>query len=54
MAQSTSGIVNSQRKYALDILEETCLIDCKLVDTLMDPNVKLLLNQGEPYTDPIR
>jgi hypothetical protein len=42
VAQSNSGIAISQRKYALDILEETCLIDCKQVDTPMDPNVKLL------------
>jgi hypothetical protein len=42
VAQSNSGIAISQRKYALDILQETCLIDCKQVDTPMDPNVKLL------------
>ncbi|XP_050902766.1 uncharacterized mitochondrial protein AtMg00810-like [Lathyrus oleraceus] len=54
VAQSKSGIVISQRKYALDILEETCLTDCKLVNTPMDPNVKLLPNKGEPYTDPGR
>ncbi|RVX02467.1 Dynamin-like protein ARC5 [Vitis vinifera] len=28
----------SQRKYALDILEETSMLECKLVDTPMDPN----------------
>jgi transposase InsO family protein len=54
VAQSNSGIAISQRKYALDILEETGLIDCKPVDTPMDPNVKLLPNQGEPYYDPGR
>ena len=48
VAQSNSGIAISQRKYALDILEETGLIDCKPVDTLMDPNVKLLPNRGGP------
>ena len=35
-------------------MEETCLIDCKPVDTPTDPNVKLLTNQGEPYYDPGR
>ncbi|CAJ2657775.1 unnamed protein product [Trifolium pratense] len=30
------------------------LIDCKPVDTPMDPNVKLLPDQGEPYSDPGR
>ena len=32
----------SQRKYVLDILEETDMLDCKLVDTPMDPNVKFV------------
>ncbi|KAK2396286.1 hypothetical protein QL285_057944 [Trifolium repens] len=54
VAQSKSGIAISQRKYALDILEETGLTYCKPVDTPMDPNVKLLPNQGEPYSDPGR
>ena len=48
------GVVLSQRKYALDILEETGLLDCKPVDTLMDPNVKLIPGQGEPLGDPGR
>ena len=28
------------------------MLDCKSIDTLMDPNVKLLPNQREPYSDP--
>jgi len=52
VTQSKSGIAISQRKYALDILEETGLTNCKPVETPMDPNVKLLPNKGEPYTDP--
>ena len=43
IAQSNSYVVISQRKYVLDILEETSMLDCKLVDTLMDPNIKLVL-----------
>jgi len=35
----------------MDILEETCLLNSKPVDTPMDPNVKLLPNQGEPLSD---
>ena len=54
IAQSNSGVVMSQRKYVLDILEETGMLDCKLVDTPMDPNVKLVLGQGEPLQDPGR
>jgi len=51
VGQSSTGIVISQRKYALDILEEIGLMNSKSVDTLMDPNVKLLPNQGEPLSD---
>ena len=39
----------SQRKYVLDILEETGMLDCKPIDTPMDPNVKLVLGQGGFY-----
>ena len=46
-AQSSSGVVLSQRKYALDILEETGMLYYKPVNTPMDPNVKLVLGQGE-------
>ncbi|RVW87999.1 Retrovirus-related Pol polyprotein from transposon RE2 [Vitis vinifera] len=54
IAQSSSGVVLSQRKYALDILEETGMLDYKPVDTPMDPNVKLVPGQGEPLGDPGR
>nr|CAN79672.1 hypothetical protein VITISV_012210 [Vitis vinifera] len=54
IAQSSSGVVLSQRKYALDILKETGMLDCKPIDTPMDPNVKLVLGQGEPLGDPRR
>ncbi|CAH9120171.1 unnamed protein product [Cuscuta epithymum] len=47
VAQSQDGIALSQRKYALDILEETGLLDCRPVDTPMDPNVKLVSEQGD-------
>ena len=42
----------SQRKYALDILEETGMLEYKPVDTPMDPNV--VSGQGEPLRDPGR
>ena len=51
IAQSSSSVVMSQRKYALDILEETCMLECKPVDTPMDPNVKLVRGQGKPLRD---
>jgi len=34
------------------ILEETRLVSSKSVDTPIDPNTKLLPNQGEPISDP--
>ena len=51
IAQSSLGMVMSQRKYVLDILEETGMLECKPVDTPMDPNVKLVPGQGEPLRD---
>ena len=44
----------NQRKYALEILEETSMLDCKLIDIPMDPNVKLVPGQGESLRDPRR
>ena len=38
IAQSSFGVVLSQRKYALDILEETGMLYYKPVDTPMDSN----------------
>jgi len=53
VAQSDKeGIVIFQRKYALDILEETGLMYSKFVDTSMDPNAKLLPNQKKPMSNP--
>ncbi|RVW40642.1 Retrovirus-related Pol polyprotein from transposon RE1 [Vitis vinifera] len=53
-ASASIGVVMSQMKYALDILEETNMLECKPVDTPMDPNVKLVPGQGEPLRDPGR
>lgn len=54
VAQSNEDIVISQRKYFLDILKETGMIECRLVDSPMDPNQKLIAEQGEPFIDPER
>ncbi|RZB87138.1 Pectin acetylesterase 2 isoform B [Glycine soja] len=51
VARSKDGIIISQRKYALDILKEIGMLDCRPIDSPMDPNKKLLPNQGEPYSD---
>ena len=36
VAQSNLGVVISQKKYTLDILADTSMLDCKRVDTPMD------------------
>ena len=38
----------------MDILTDTGMLDCKLIDTPMDSNVKLVLGQGVPLRDPRR
>ncbi|RVW35568.1 Retrovirus-related Pol polyprotein from transposon RE1 [Vitis vinifera] len=49
ITHSSSGVVMSQRKYVLDILEETGMLEYKPVDTPMDPNV--VSGQGESLRD---
>lgn len=44
----------SQRKYVLDILEETGMLGFKPVETPMDPNVKLYEDRGELLSNPKR
>ena len=47
-------MVISQRKYTLNILTDIGMLDCKPIDTPMDPNVKLVPGQGELLRDPGR
>jgi len=54
VAQSGNGVVISQRKYALDILEEIGMQNCRPVESPMDPNLKLMADQSEVYPDPER
>ena len=42
-------MVISQRKYTLDILTDIGMLDCKPVDTPMDPNVNLYQVRGSFY-----
>ena len=46
VAQSRSGIVISQRKYALDILEEAGMMGCRPIDTPMDRMLNFLRDRG--------
>ena len=41
VARSKNGIFISQRKYVLDVLEETRMSGCELSDTPMEQNHKL-------------
>ncbi|KAM2136099.1 hypothetical protein ACFX1R_005897 [Malus domestica] len=41
VARSKHGIFLSQRKYVLDLLAETCMLDCKPVDTSIEQNHRL-------------
>ncbi|XP_068653861.1 uncharacterized mitochondrial protein AtMg00810-like [Aristolochia californica] len=52
--QSRHGIVLSQIKYALHLLEETRMTGCKPVDTPMDANTKLCGGTGEDVGAPGR
>ena len=54
MARSNSGVVISQRKYTLDILADIGMLDCKLGDTPINLNVKLVPDQEEFLRDPRR
>ena len=38
----------------MDVLADTGMLDCKPIDTPMDPNVKLVSNQGELIRYPRR
>lgn len=40
-ARSKEGLFLNQHKYILDLLAETGMTKCKVVETPMDPNVKL-------------
>ena len=41
VTQNREGISVSQRKYILDLLQETGMLDCKSTDTSMDSSIKL-------------
>jgi len=41
VTRANNGIVISQRKYVLDVLEEIGLMNSKFLDTPMDCNAKL-------------
>ena len=50
-ARSKEGIFMNQRKYILDLLEETGLLGCKAAETPMEPNLKLQQAEAENMVD---
>ena len=48
------GIFLPQQKYVLDILSKVGLLGCKIVDTPMETNAKLLPYQGDILNNPSR
>ena len=51
IARSKKGIAVSQRKYVLDLLNETRMLGCKPAETPMDSTVKLEESDGSPPVD---
>ncbi|KAK7250808.1 hypothetical protein RIF29_33507 [Crotalaria pallida] len=52
VARFTSGITLYQRKYVLDLLQDSGMLACKPVSTPMEYNSKLHSQSGTPLTDP--
>ena len=51
VARSKAGIFINQRKYILDLLKETGLLNCKPAETPLDANQKLELAKPEEVVD---
>ena len=52
VARSNTVIFVSQRKYALELLEEASFSGCKAATTPMEANLRLSKDEGEPLLDP--
>ena len=52
VARLKEGISLSQQKYVLDNLEDSGLMGSKLVETPMDPNLRLCVDQCELLSSP--
>jgi len=50
VTQSKEGTIISKRKYALYIQQETCMIDYRPMDSLVDPNQKLMAEVSPSQT----
>jgi hypothetical protein len=52
VAHSRHRISLSQRKYTLDLLQDTGMLGCQPASTPMDPNLKLSIESGELLSNP--
>lgn len=52
VARSQAGIFLSQRKFALELLEDTGHLACKPTSCPIDPHLKLSKHHGKPLLDP--
>ena len=52
IARSSKGISLCQRKYALELLNESSMLGSKIVSTPMETNLKLTSDEGGPLTGP--
>jgi Reverse transcriptase (RNA-dependent DNA polymerase)/gag-polypeptide of LTR copia-type/Integrase core domain/GAG-pre-integrase domain len=50
-AHSKKGLYLSQRKYVLDLLEETGKLGCKPASTPIEPHIKMNSEDGKPLED---
>lgn len=50
-SQSNKGIFVSQRKYALDLLQETNMSACQPIDTLVKESLKLCVESNQVLAD---
>ncbi|RVW40937.1 Retrovirus-related Pol polyprotein from transposon RE2 [Vitis vinifera] len=51
VSRSSEGIFLSQRKYALDLLQETGMLGCQPVDTPIEEGLKLCVEPNQVSTD---
>ena len=51
VSRSDKGIFLSQRKYALDLLQETGMSTCQPVDTLVEEGLKLCVGSDQVPVD---
>jgi hypothetical protein len=52
VARSKKGIFLSQRKYAIEILEDTCFLGAKTSTFPMEQNLALSEHDGDPIANP--